>query len=194
MAGKFETEEFPIRSNKQTMEKQWYVIQTYVGFEHRVKTALQRKIRGAGKADFFGEIFVPTEKVFDLVRGKRQTVELRLFPGYLFTQMTFNEETWSLVRSIPKVLGFLGKANAPAVIPEEEVAKIIQRAEAGMVTPRPKVLFVVGEAVKVVAGPFREFSGTVEAVKPDRSRVRVALKVFGRPTPVEFDFIQVEAA
>ncbi len=165
------------------MEKQWYVVQTYVGFEQRVKTALQRKIREAGKADYFGEIFVPTEKVFDLVRGKKQVVERRLFPGYLFTQIAFNEESWSLVRSVPKVVGFLGKANRPAVVSEEEVAKIVQRVESGMAAPRPKVLFVVGEAVKVVDGPFREFSGTVEAVNSDRSRVRVALRVFGRLTP-----------
>ena len=177
------------------MEKQWYVIQTYVGFEHRVKAALQRKIRATGKDEIFGEIFVPTEKVIDLIRGKRQTVQRRLFPGYLLAQMAFNnEEAWNIVHSIPKVVGLLGRANTPAVIPEEEVRKIIQRVEAGMVTPRPKVLFVVGEPVKVVDGPFRQFTGTVEAVNPNRSRVRVALSVFGRPTPVDLDFIQVEAA
>ncbi len=176
------------------MQKQWYVIQTYVGFEHRVKTALERKIREAAKTDLFGEIFVPTEKVFDLVRGKKQTVERRLFPGYVFTQMDFTEEAWSLVRSIPKVVGFLGEGRRPAFVPEEEVAKIVQRVESGMAAPRPKMVFVLGEAVKVVDGPFREFNGTVEAVNSDRSRVRVALRVFGRPTPVELDFCQVEAA
>jgi transcriptional antiterminator NusG len=176
------------------MEKQWYVIQTYVGFERRVKTALDRRIRETNREDLFGEIFVPTEKVVDLVRGKRQTVERRLFPGYLFAQMAFNEEAWNQVRSIPKVIGFVGKATAPAVISDDEVRKIIRRTEAGMAAPRPKMLFVVGENVKVVDGPFREFTGTVEAVNPNRSRVRVALSVFGRPTPVDLDFIQVEAA
>jgi transcriptional antiterminator NusG len=176
------------------MEKQWYVIRTHVGFERRVKAALERKIREACKEDLFGEIFVPTEKVIDLVRGKRRTVEQRLFPGYLLAQMAFNEETWRQVRSIPKVIGFVGRADTPAVLPEEEVRKIVQRVEAGMASPRPKMLFVVGEKVKVVDGPFREFSGTVEAINPNRSRVRVALSVFGRPTPVELDFVQVEAA
>lgn len=176
------------------MEKRWYVIKTYVGFEHRVKEMLQRKIQQAGKEDLFGEIFVPTEKLFDLVRGKRQTVERRLFPGYLLAQIAFSEETWSLIRSIPKVTGFVGKGNMPSAIPEEEVRKIVQRVEAGMAAPRPKVMFVIGEKVRVVDGPFREFNGTVEAVNPNRSRVRVALSVFGRPTPVDLDFIQVEAA
>jgi transcriptional antiterminator NusG len=176
------------------MEKQWYVIKTYVGFEHRVKGVLQRKIEQAGKEDLFGEIFVPTEKVVDLVRGKRQTVERRLLPGYLLAQIVFNEETWSLVHSIPKVTGFVGEGNMPSALPEEEVRKIVQRVEAGMGAPRPKVLFVIGEPVRVVDGPFREFTGTVESVNPNRSRVRVALSVFGRPTPVDLDFIQVEAA
>lgn len=176
------------------MQKQWYVIRTYVGYEHRVKTALERKIRQTHGEDLFGEIFVPTEKVIELVRGKRQTVERRLFPGYLFAEMAFNEKAWNKVRSIPKVVEFVGEAGSPAVIPEEEIRKIVQRVEANMPAPRPKMLFVVGEKVKVVDGPFREFTGKVEAVNPNRSRVRVALSVFGRPTPVDLDFIQVEAA
>ncbi|MBI4525679.1 MAG: transcription termination/antitermination protein NusG [Deltaproteobacteria bacterium] len=176
------------------MEKQWYVIKTYVGFEDRVKALLERKIRETGNRDGFGDILVPTEKIIDRVRGKRQTVERRLFPGYLLVQMIFNDEAWNLVRSVPKVTGFLGQTRTPAVISEEEVAKIIQRVEEGNIAPRPKALFVIGDRVKVVDGPFREFTGTVEAVNPNRSRVRVALSVFGRPTPVDLDFIQVEAA
>jgi transcriptional antiterminator NusG len=176
------------------MEKQWYVIQTFVGFEHRVKAALKRRIRDTGKHDVFGEIFVPTEKVFELVRGKRETVERRLFPGYLFAQLVLNDETWNQVHSIPRVVGFVGEGASPAAVPEEEVRKILERVEAGMAAPRPNMLFVVGEAVKVVDGPFRDFTGTVESVNANRSRVRVALSVFGRPTPVDLDFIQVEAA
>jgi transcriptional antiterminator NusG len=177
------------------MEKQWYVIQTYVGFEHRVKTALERKIQTAGKNNLFGEIFVPTEKVMDLIRGKRQTVERRLFPGYVLAQIAFNEESWNLLRSIPKVIGLLGQGpDVPSVIPEEDIRKIVQQVETGMAAPRPRVLFVVGENVRVVDGPFRDFTGTVESINSNRSRVRVALSVFGRPTPVDLDFIQVEAA
>jgi len=176
------------------MEKQWYVIQTLVGFEHRVKAAVERRIRMASCEAMFGEIFLPMERVIDLVRGKKQEVEQRLFPGYLFAQLVLGEKSRELVYSIPRVVGFLGEANVPAVIPEEEVRKIMQRLESGRVTPRPKVLFVVGEKVKVVDGPFREFAGTVEAVNAGRSRVKVALSVFGRPTPVDLDFLQVEAA
>jgi transcriptional antiterminator NusG len=177
------------------MEKQWYVIQTYVGFEHRVKTALDRKIQIAGKNNLFGEVLVPTEKVMDRLRGKRQTVERRLFPGYVLAQIAFNEESWNLLRSIPKVIGLLGREpNVPSVISEEEVRKIVQQVESGMASPRRRVLFVAGENVKVVDGPFRDFMGTVESINSNRSRVRVALSVFGRPTPVDLDLIQVEAA
>ena len=177
------------------MEKQWYVIQTYVGFEHRVKTALERKLQETGKSNLFGEILLPTEKVMDRLRGKRQTIVRRLFPGYLLAQIAFNDESWNLLRSIPKVIGLLGQErNVPSVIPEEDVRKIVQQVEVGMAAPRPRVLFIVGENVRVVDGPFRDFTGTVESVNSNRSRVRVALSVFGRPTPVDLDFIQVEAA
>jgi transcriptional antiterminator NusG len=159
-----------------------------------VRAALQRKIREANKQDIFGEILVPAEKIIDRVRGKRRTVEQRLFPGYLLAQMAFNEEAWNVIRSIPKVSGLLGGANAPVVIPEEEIAKIMERVEAGMAAPRPKALFFVGEKVKVVDGPFRDFTGTVQDVNPERSRARVFISVFGRPTPVELDFLQLEAA
>jgi transcriptional antiterminator NusG len=176
------------------MEKLWYVIQTYVGYEHRVKAALERKIRESGKEDLFGEVLVPTERVVDLVRGKRQTVEQRLFPGYLLVQIVLNEEAWHLVHSVPRLVGFLGEGNTPAVLPEEEVQKIVHQIESGKGTPRLKVLFAIGEKVRVVDGPFRDFTGTVEAVRPDRSRIRLSISVFGRPTPVELDFIQVGAA
>ncbi len=174
------------------MKKQWYVIQTYVGFEQRVKAALERKIQITGKHNLFGEIILPKEKVMGLVKGKRQTVERRLFPGYLLVQMVFIEESWNLLRSIPKVIGVLGQGpEAPSVIAEEDVRKIV---ETGMAAPRSRVVFVVGGNVRVVDGPFRDFTGTVESINSNRSRVRVALSVFGRPTPVDLDFIQVEAA
>ena len=177
------------------MNKQWYAIRTHVGYEQRVKAALQQKIYERGQEDAFGEVVVPTEKVIDLVRGKKQTVERRLFPGYILVEITFDKEIWHLVHSIPKVVGFIGESDtAPTPIPTQKVQKILQQVAAGMAAPRPKTLFTVGEKVKVVEGPLRDFIGTVEAVKPERSRVRVAVSVFGRPTPVELDFLQVAAA
>ena len=177
------------------MEKQWYALRTHIGYEQRVKAALQQKVREHDQKDTFGEIVVPTEKVIDRVRGKKQTVERRLFPGYLLVEMAFTEDTWHVVHSIPKVVGFLGESDsAPTPIPAQKVEEILQQIAAGMAAPRPKTLFTVGEKVKVVEGPFRDFTGTVEAVKPERARVRVAVSVFGRPTPVELDVVQVEAA
>ncbi len=174
------------------MEKQWYVIQTYVGFEQRVKGALERKVQITGKHNLFGEIILPTEKVMGLVKGKRQTVQRRLFPGYLLAQIAFNEESWNLLRSIPKVIGLLGQGpDAPSVIADDDVRKII---EAGTAAPRSRAVFAVGGNVRVVDGPFRDFTGTVKSINSNRSRVQVALSVFGRPTPVDLDFIQVEAA
>ncbi len=177
------------------MAKQWYAIRTHVGYEQRVKTALQQQVRERSQEDAFGEIIVPTEKVLDLVHGKRQTVERRLFPGYILVEMAFNKETWHLVHALPKVIGFIGESDtAPTPIPAVKVQEILQQVEAGMAAPRPKTLFTVGETVRVVEGPLRDFTGTVEAVRPERSRIRVAVSVFGRPTPVELDFIQVAAA
>jgi len=176
------------------MQKRWYAIQTYSGYEHRVKAALERKIREKGKEDLFGGILLPTEKVVELVRGKRRTVERKLFPGYILVKIALNEEVWHLAHSVPKVMGFVGEGDSPATIREEEIEKIVREMEIARVAPRPKVRFFVGEKVKVIDGPFRDFAGTVEAVKPDNSRVRVAISVFGRPTPVELDFVQVDAA
>ncbi len=176
------------------MEKKWYLIRTYVGWEHRVQAALERKIREVGQGAAFGEILVPTEKVIDWIQGKKTVIERCLFPGYILVQMDLNEKTWHLVHSVPKVVGFVGGPHNPTPLPEEEVQEIVRRVEAGRAAPRPKVAFFAGERVKIVDGPFRDFVGTVEEVKPERSRVRVAVSVFGRSTPVELDFHQVEAA
>jgi transcriptional antiterminator NusG len=177
------------------MEKQWYMLQVYVGYEHRIKATLQQKFRETGQEGAIGDVVVPTEKVVDLVRGKKRTIEKRLFPGYILMQMTLTERTWHFVHSVPRVVGFVGESEThPIPLREEEVQTILKQMETGMATPRPRMLFVIGEKVKVVDGPFRDFVGTVESVKPERSRVRVAVSVFGRPTPIELDFIQVEAA
>jgi transcriptional antiterminator NusG len=175
--------------------KQWYALRTQVGYEQRVKTALQQQVRARGQEDAFGEIIVPTEKVLDPVHGKRQTVARRLSPGYILVEMAFSKETWRFVRALPKVAGFIGESDtAPTPIPAAKMQEILQHVEAGMAAPRPKTLFTAGETVRVVEGPLRDFIGTVEAVRPERSRLRVAVSVFGRPTPVELDFLQVTAA
>ncbi len=176
------------------MKKSWYAIQTYNGYEHKVKAALERRVAERGEGNSFGAIVVPTGKAIDLVRGKKKSVERRLFPGYILAQIALNDQAWFLVHSTPKVIGFVGEGDTPAVIPDREVQEILQRVEAGVIVPRSKALLEVGEKVKVIDGPFQDFSGTVQAVKTDRSRVSVAITVFGRPTPVELDFCQVEAA
>ena len=177
------------------MEKQWYALQTYVGFEKRVKTVLEQKAHDLGHEEALGEIIIPTEKVIDLVRGKKQTIERRLFPGYVFVEMVLNDTTWHLVHSVPKVVGFIGESElVPTPLALEQVQQIRQRMESTMAVPRPRMVLTIGDKVKVVDGPFRDFTGIVESVRPERSRVRVAVTVFGRSTPVELDFLQVEAA
>ena len=176
------------------MQKHWYAIYAYPGYEHRVKAALARKIRDKKIQDAFGDILVATEKVMDLVRGGKRIVERRMFPGYLLVQVDLTDEVWHLIRSIPKVIGLVGRDKFPTALSDAEVQEILNRADAAAIKPRPKTVFDVGDKVKIVDGPFREFTGTVEEFNPERARVKVALSVFGRPTPVVLDPIQVEAA
>lgn len=175
------------------MEKRWYALQTYVGFERHVKAVLLQKIRHRPQGESFGEILVPTEKVIELVRGKKRTVERCLFPGYILAEVALNEESWHLVHSVPKVIGFVGKDDHSTSLSNAEVQEIIDQMKAGMVS-RPKFSFSIGQLVKVIEGPFQEFTGIIQAVKPERSRARVAVSVFGWQTPVELDFHQLEAA
>jgi len=176
------------------MQKHWYAICAYPGYEHRVKAALTRKIRNKKMEDTFGDILVPTEKVLELVRGVRRIVERRMFPGYLLVQVDLTDEVWHLIRSIPKVIGLLGKDKSPTALSDTEIEEILNRIGSTAVKPRPKTIFGVGDKVKIVDGPFRKFTGTVEEFNPERARVKVALTVFGRPTPVVLDPMQVEAA
>jgi transcriptional antiterminator NusG len=176
------------------MEKLWYAIRTYPGYEHRVKAALARKIRDQKIEDAFGAAIVPTEKVAELVRGNKRVVERRMLPGYLLVQANWTDELWHLIRSIPNVIGLVGRDHTPIPLPEAEVREILDRAASGAVKARPKTIFAVGDRVKIIDGPFREFTGTVEESNPDRARVKVALSVFGRPTPVILEPMQVEAA
>jgi len=181
----------------ETSERQWYVVHTYSGYEHKVKAALEERIRALGKPELFGEILVPSEKVVELVKGKKKTSSRKFFPGYILVNMLLNNVTWHIVKSTPKVTGFLGGGTDPGsipAIPEEEVREIAHQMEEGAVKPKPKVLFEQGEQVKVIDGPFQDFNGVVEEVKPDKGKLRVLISIFGRATPVELDFVQVEKA
>jgi transcriptional antiterminator NusG len=174
------------------MEKNWYVVHTLSGFEHRAKAALEERIKLLGKKDLFGEILVPTEKVVELVKGKKKTSSRKFFPGYILVQMNLNEETWHIVKGTPKVTGFVGSSTNPPSLSDKEVQEITQQMEEGALKPKPRVLFSVGESVKVIDGPFVDFNGVVEEVRPDRGKLRVLISIFGRATPVELEFVQVE--
>jgi len=176
------------------MGKAWYVIHTYSGYEHKAKAALEERIRTLGKQEYFGEVLVPAEKVVELVKGRKKTSSRKFFPGYILVNMELNDETWHIVRATPKVTGFVGGATQPAPISEEEVREITQQMAEGAARPKPKVLFESGENVKVIDGPFQDFNGVVEEVKADKGKLRVLISIFGRATPVELDFVQVEKA
>lgn len=175
------------------MAMRWYVLQTYSQFEHQVKRALLERIEREGVQDQFGQILVPTEEVVEVKDGKKRSSQRKFFPGYVLLEMDMNEVTWHLVNSTPKVSGFVGgTAERPAPIAKHEVDAIMRRIEEGVEKPRPKTLFEVGEEVRIVEGPFAEFTGTVEEVQYEKSRLKVSVLIFGRPTPVELEFHQVE--
>ncbi|MGH7848595.1 MAG: transcription termination/antitermination protein NusG [Candidatus Binatia bacterium] len=174
------------------MDKKWYVVHTLSGFEHRAKAALEERVKLLGKKELFGEILVPTEKVVELVKGKKKTSSRKFFPGYILVQMALNEETWHIVKGTPKVTGFVGGSTNPPSLSDKEVQEITQQMEEGALKPKPRVLFSVGESVKVIDGPFVDFNGVVEEVRPDRGKLRVLISIFGRATPVELEFVQVE--
>jgi len=174
------------------MAKKWYVVHTYSGYENKVKQAIEEKVKQTGKEEFFGEVLVPSEKVVDMVKGVRRTTSRKFFPGYILINMDLNDETWHLVKGIPKVTGFVGGQEAPPTVSDEDVRKITHQMEEGAVRPKPKVLFDRGENVRVIDGPFTNFAGIVEEVKPEKGKLRVLVSIFGRATPVELDFVQVE--
>jgi len=171
----------------------WYVVHAYSNFENKVKTSLEERVKLHGLEDKFGEVLVPTEEVVEMREGQKRRSERKFFPGYVLVQMELDEETWHLVKEVPKVLGFIGgSSDRPAPITEAEANQILNRVEEGVDKPRPKVLFEPGEVVRVIDGPFNDFSGVVENVNYDKSKLRVAVQILGRPTPVELDFGQVE--
>lgn len=176
--------------------KRWYIIQVRSGFENRVVTLLRERISRAQMEDSFGEIVVPTEEVVEMKAGKKQTSERCFFPGYVLIKMTMNDETWHLVKSINVanryVLGFVGGDLKPTPITNDEADRILQRVKEGVSKPKPKTLFEPGEVVRVIDGPFADFNGVVEDVNYEKSRLRVSVLIFGRSTPVELEFSQVE--
>ena len=177
------------------MTKRWYVVHAYSGFEKSVQRALVERISRAGMQEFFGQILVPVEEVVEMKSGQKSISERKFFPGYVLVEMDMNDESWHLVKSTPKVTGFIGgTATKPTPISEKEVAKIMQQIQEGVEKPRPKVLFETGELVRIKDGPFTDFNGNVEEVNYEKSRLRVSVTIFGRATPVELEFGQVEKA
>ena len=178
-----------------TGSKRWYVVHAYSGFEKSVQRALEDRINRAGMQDMFGKILVPVEEVVEMKGGQKHMSERKFFPGYVLVEMEMNDDTWHLVKHTNKVTGFVGGAkNRPAPISDDEVRKILGQMEEGTEKPRHKVEFVVGEYVRVKDGPFTDFNGTVEEVNYEKNRLRVAVLIFGRSTPVELEFGQVEKA
>jgi len=175
------------------MAQNWYVVHAYSGFENQVMRSLQERIERSGLDEMFGEILVPTEEVVEMRDGKKRKSDRKFFPGYVLVKMEMNDDTWHLVKEAPKVLGFIGgTSDRPAPITEKEANAILQRVEEGVDKPRPKILFEAGEVVRVKDGPFTDFNGVVEEVNYEKSRLRVSVLIFGRSTPVELEFDQVE--
>ena len=183
-------EEAPAKPKDPRMK--WYVVNAYSGFEMRVMKTLQERIKQYNLEHLFGDVKVPQETVVELVKGQKKTSSRKFFPGYVLVQMVMNEDTWHLVKETPKVSGFVGDKTDPVPMEEDEVSRILGQLEDGTGPVHSRVQFVEGETVKVIDGPFSDFSGTVEEVKPDKGKLKVLISIFGRATPVELDYVQVE--
>jgi len=173
------------------VELKWYIVHTYSGFEDRVKKSLEERIESFGQEDFFGRILVPTEQVVELRKGEKKTTSRKFYPGYILVEMNINQETWHTVKNTAKVTGFVGGEVNPTPVSAEEAEKVIHQMEEGINRPKARYHFEEGEDVRVIDGPFTNFQGTVSEIKPDKEKLRVLITIFGRPTPVELDFIQV---
>jgi transcriptional antiterminator NusG len=171
---------------------QWYVVHTYSGYEGSVKRQLEERVRLAGREAQFGEVLVPAERVIELVKGKKREATRNLFPGYILVQMELTDDTWHLINSTPKVTGFVGGGTNPPPISDEEVHKIAAQIAEGATRPKAKVAFEVGEQVKVIDGPFSDFNGVVEEIRPEKGTLKVSISIFGRSTSVEMELVQVE--
>ena len=184
--------EQPEEEKEQEDDRAWYVVHCYSGYENKVRHNLEQRIESMGMKDKIFDVVVPTEEEIEVREGKRKTVERRVFPGYILVNMEMSEESWYVVRNTPGVTGFVGMGNTPVPLRPEEVAQIIKRMESD--APRIKVTFKPGERVRIIDGPFNDFRGTVSEIDMDRAKVRVMVNFFGRETPVELDFLQVEKA
>ena len=169
----------------------WYIVHTYSGFEHKVKANLKERVKTLGQDKYFGRIIVPTEQVIELKKGQKKTSSRKFYPGYIMVQMVLNEETWHTVRNTAKVTGFVGGGSKPPPIPDEEADRIVQQIEEGISKPKPRYTYEEGDEVRVIDGPFNNFQGIVQEVKPDKEKLRVLITIFGRSTPVELEFMQV---
>jgi transcriptional antiterminator NusG len=171
---------------------EWYIVHTYSGYESNVKRQLEERVRLAGRESQFGEVLVPAERVIELVKGKKREASRNLFPGYILVQMELTDDTWHVINDTPKVTGFVGGDTNPPAISEAEVQAIVQQIEEGATRPKAKVAFEVGDQVKVIDGPFSEFNGVVEEIRPDKGTLKVSISIFGRSTSVEMELVQVE--
>ena len=174
------------------MAKSWYIVHTYSGFEKKVAETLKSRVEAAGLGEKFGEIMIPTEDVIEMRAGKKVVTPKLFYPGYVLVEMEMNNDTWHMVRSTPRVTGFVGSGQMPPPLLPEEVDRILHRVETAAEHPKPKLKFDRGEHVKITDGPFKDFTGEVDEVNEDRSTLRVMVTIFGRGTPVELDFYQVE--
>ena len=175
------------------MALRWYVVHAYSNFENKVKQALEERIKREGLEQYFGKILVPTEEIVEMRMGQQRKSERKFFPGYVLVQMELTDETWHLVKDVPRVLGFIGgTSDRPAPISEKEAMSILNRVEEGVNKPRPKILFEVGEVIRVIDGPFKDFNGVVEEVNYEKNKLKISVLIFGRSTSVELGFGQVE--
>jgi len=176
------------------MSKQWYIVHTYSGHENKAMQALLERAKAMGKAELFDEVLIPEETVVEMVKGSKRTSKRKFFPGYILVHMDLDDETWHVVKGTPKITGFVGNATDPPPISEDEVDRMTQRMKEGAAKPKPLIHFDEGENVRVVTGPFANFSGFVDEVMEDKEKLRVMVQVFGRATPVVLDYSNVEKA
>jgi transcriptional antiterminator NusG len=176
-----------------SLEKKWYIVHTYSGHENKAKITLLERVKTNNLSDYFGDVLVPTESVMEVVKGQRRTTTRKFFPGYMFVNMVLNDQTFHLVKNTPKITGFLGGMK-PTPVPEREIKGVQTNINDGKVKPKARVVFEVGDSVRIVEGPFANFSAKVEEVKQDKQKIKVSLSMFGRTTSVELDFAQVEKA
>jgi transcriptional antiterminator NusG len=178
----------------ESSDLKWYVVHAYSGFEFKAKEALEERVQAHNLSHLFGQILVPQETVVELVRGQKRTTNRKFWPGYILVQMKMNQDTWHLVKETPKITGFVGDASDPEPLSDEEAGKLLSQVEEGSALPKSKAVYTQGDTIKVIDGPFAEFNGTIEEVRPDKGKVKVLISIFGRATPVELEFYQIERA